>query len=91
MFTLAVEAFGIDEAEWSGADGTALFCVTSTGVDLTTTVESRLTGKVETKVDGMAENMSVAYDRTPATLGLKYTGPLDLGETAPNWLLERVK
>lgn len=90
-FYITVKAFGIDQAEWSGADGTAHLCPTAPGIDFTSTVESSLTGEVTVQTEGMAQSMSVAYDCSPSTLAMKYTGPMNLGEDAPGWTFERVK
>ncbi|MFO1201261.1 MAG: hypothetical protein U1E58_01345 [Tabrizicola sp.] len=90
-FDILVEAFGIDEAEWSGTGGTANLCVASPGIDFTTTVSNTLIGSFTNQVTGMAQNMSVAYDCAGNTLALQYTGPMDLGADAPRWTLERVK
>lgn len=90
-FYITVEAFGIDQAEWSGAEGTAHICPVAAGIDFKSTVESSLTGTVSNDITGMAQSMSVAYDCTKQTLSMQYTGPMALGEGAPRWMLERIK
>ncbi len=90
-FYITVEAFGIDQSEWSGAEGTAHICPVSPGIDFTSTVESSLTGEVKVESSGMVQAMSVAYDCSPQTLAMQYTGPMNLGEAAPRWMFERVK
>lgn len=90
-FYITVKAFGIDQAEWSGADGTANICPVAPGIDFTSTVESSLTGEVTVETAGMAQAMSVVYDCSPQTLAMQYTGPMTLGEDAPRWTFDRVK
>lgn len=86
---ITVQADGIDMGAWSADQGKLTYCAEGSGVEFTSKVAIEDIEN-EQKVTGFMQNSDHSYI-CANDLNLNYIGPLNLGEHAPRWRLERVK